>query len=525
MSRMLKSAGAMGVATLVSRLLGMVREICYARFMGDGWVAGAFMLAFMIPNLFRRLLGEGALTQVFIPIFKAKEKKEGEVEMWRSANAVMSGLLVVSAVLLGVVLAGVSAVLAWGELGDRARLMLELLRWMFPYMGLVCMAAVAMGILNARGHFFVPALGPAILNVFLIAAVLLFAPMIEGGVEDKVFAVAVAVLVAGVVQLLYQWPLMKEEGFRWQWTSPWKNETVRAVGRKLAPAAIGAAAFQINVLATQCLGFWAGDHVVASYTYAVRLMELPQGLFGVSMAVFLLPTLAGLSAEEKDGEFRATLGEGIRHLLFINGLMMWVLVLLAEPMVRLLFERGEFTDKSTLHVSFALICLAPALLSYSQVGLLVRAFNARGDVRTPMKISVFCLFVNLGLAMGLVASGWFGEEEVQGAFGVANSLSAFLNWRLLARALSRRGLGPDRLDGGGWAAVLGSLCLAIAVGAGLRVMSGEWWGAGDGFWERLGLVFVPLAGMIGMALAAGVFCGVPTARQIWDLMAGRRVAE
>jgi len=151
-SQLLKSSGAMAFATLTSRILGMVREIVYARFMGDSWVAGAFMLAFTIPNLFRRLLGEGALTAAFIPIFKEKEKREGEAEMWRAANAVVSGFLLAGSVVVILVVLGVSVAISAGEYQQETALMLRLLRLMFPYMLLVCLAAIFIGMANARGH-------------------------------------------------------------------------------------------------------------------------------------------------------------------------------------------------------------------------------------------------------------------------------------------------------------------------------------------------------------------------------------
>src|SRR5689334_6165150 len=159
MSQMLKSSGAMALATLTSRLLGMVREMVYAAFMGNTWVASAFIMAFQVPNLFRRLLGEGALTAAFIPIFKQKEITDGETEMWRSANAVISGLVTAAAVVAVVAIAGISVALAAGWGDGETQLMLRLLRFMFPYMVLVCLAAVLIGMANARGHFFVPALG------------------------------------------------------------------------------------------------------------------------------------------------------------------------------------------------------------------------------------------------------------------------------------------------------------------------------------------------------------------------------
>src|SRR5580765_8541488 len=311
MSQMLKSSSAMGLATIACRVLGMVREMVYAPFLGTSWEASAFFLAFQIPNLFRRLLGEGALTAAFIPIFKAKEKKEGDKEMWRAANAVISGLVIASSVVIGLALIGITVALKMGSLLDKTRLMLELLRVMFPYMLLVCLAAVFMGMLNARGHFFIPAMGATMLNIVMIASVLFLAPNLGETLHTQIFGLAIGVLLAGVAQASFQLPTLRREGFRYEWVSPWKNETVRQVVQKMVPAALGVAAFQINVLLTQGFAFWFGDKIVASFNYAVRLMELPQGVFGISLATYLLPTLAGLASEKKFDEFRTTLGDGL----------------------------------------------------------------------------------------------------------------------------------------------------------------------------------------------------------------------
>src|SRR2546430_2192829 len=206
MSQMLKSSGAMAAATLTSRVLGMVREMVYAAFMGNGWVASAFFLAFQVPNLFRRLLGEGALTAAFIPIFKQKEASEGEPAMWRSANAVISGLVSAAAVLTALAVGVISILLgmAHGYFKPETSLMLELLRIMFPYMLLVCLAAILIGIANARGHFFVPGLGAAVLNVVMIASVLFLAPLMGRlwgrTLEREIFGLAIGVLLAGLAQ-------------------------------------------------------------------------------------------------------------------------------------------------------------------------------------------------------------------------------------------------------------------------------------------------------------------------------------
>ena len=492
---MLKASGAMAAATLLSRLLGMVREMVYARFMGDGWVASAFALAFTIPNLFRRLLGEGALTAAFIPIFKEKEKTHGEIEMWRAANAVISGLIIAATVIIGLAMLGISLALAVHQFSAQTELMLRLLRVMFPYMLLVCIAAACMGMLNARGHFFIPAMGATMLNVVMIASVLWFAPHLGTQLPEQIFALAFGVLVAGVAQAAFQMPVLWREGFCYRWVSPWKNETVRLVVTRMIPGTIGVAAFQINVLLTQMIAFWVGPHIVASFNYAVRLMELPQGMFGISLATFLLPTLTGLALDKKYPEFRTTLRHGISTLLFANVIAAILLVVLAEPIVRLLFERGAFTAASTERASLALICLAPGLVAFSTVNILARAFFALGDTKTPMKISLACLALNLLIAAALVV------PLKQGGLGIANTITSVANAGLLFFAL-RKKLG--RLD----MAALRATFLPLAI-AGLMAGLMAW--QGWQLWEatlghatltlKLGAVFVP-------AVVAGLVYGV-----------------
>ena len=410
---MLKSSGGIGAATLASRVLGLVRDQSLAAFMGTHGVAAAFAYAFMVPNLFRRLLGEGALTAAFIPIFKAKEKNEGEASMWQAANAVISGLLVAAPALVLYAMLLISLLLLGGGWDEDTQLMFRLMRLMFPYMMLACLGAIFMGILNARGHFFIPALSPAILNVVLIASVWWLAPHFGRTIQTQVFALAIGVLAAGVAQAVFQMPPMRGEGFRYRWVSPWHDPTTREVVVKMIPSAIGVAAFQINVMLTQTLAFGKSKDIVAEFFYAVRLLELPQGVIGLSLATFLLPTLSALAVEKNYGQFRATLRQGVNYLIFINLLAAVLLFTLAEPIIRLLFERGKFNADSTEHVSFGLVCLAPGLISFSLVNILARAFYALQDIRTPMWISVFCLALNVLLTVFFL----FGTDLGAGALG------------------------------------------------------------------------------------------------------------
>jgi putative peptidoglycan lipid II flippase len=553
MSQMLKSSGAMAAATLVSRVLGMVREMVYYSFMGTGWVNDAFQYAFTIPNLFRRLLGEGALTAAFIPVFKEKEKVHGEEEMWRASNAVISGLVVAASVIVALVLLGVSLALAFGTphqmvpppIGDglhqtvfstptqamipageqihfwtpgqfpqKTILMLQLLRVMFPYMILVCLTAVMMGMLNARGHFFIPAMGATMLNVVMIASVWWLAPKFGLGLPKEqrlpvqIFALAYGVLAAGIAQAAFQLPTLWRDGFRYHWVSPWRDATVQRVIRQMIPGTIGVAAFQINVALVQGVAFFVGAGIVSSFNGAVRLMELPQGMFGISLATYLLPTLSGLATDKNYPEFRATLRHGLSTVIFLNLIAGVLLVTLAEPIVRLLFERGAFTGGSTIRVAYALTCLAPGLVMFSTVNILARAFFALGDTRTPMKISIVCLTINFAVTCALL------KPLREGGPGIVNTLTSCLNLGLLLFAL-RKKLGKLELE---------SLRKNLPTMALMTIFAGlvawESWR----LWEnsighqnlalKIGAVFVP-AGIAGLAywLAALAF-KIPAAKEM-----------
>jgi putative peptidoglycan lipid II flippase len=552
---MLKASGAMAAATLFSRVLGMVREMAYMHFMGVGWVNDAFQYAFTIPNLFRRLLGEGALTAAFIPVFKEKEKTHGEAEMWRAANAVISGLVVSATVVIALAMVVVSLALAFGapkntgpmtdsgvrvtqqisshvnevppadqtvhlwtpgHFPDRTVLMLQLLRVMFPYMLLVCLAAAMMGMLNARGHFFIPAMGATMLNVVMITSVFWLAPKFGVGLPKEqrlpvqIFALAYGVLAAGVAQAAFQLPSLWRDGFRYRWVSPWGDATVRRVVRQMIPGTIGVAAFQINVALVQLIALFVGTGIVSSYNGAVRLMELPQGIFGISLATYLLPTLAGLATDKNYPEFRATLRHGLSSLMFLNLIASVLLVTLAEPIVRLLFERGEFTGASTVRVSYALICLAPGLVMFSTVNILARAFYALGDTRTPMKVSLVCLIINFAAAALLLG------PLAEGGPGIANLLTSALNVSLLVFAL-RKKLGklemePLRQN------LLQLLPLTLLAGL-FAWQSWRLWEIHLGHGNlllKIGAVFVPAIAAGLLYILAALMLKIPAAKEMTD---------
>jgi putative peptidoglycan lipid II flippase len=360
-------------------------------------------------------------------------------------------------------------------------------------------------------------MGATMLNVVMIASVYWLAPKFGVGLpkEQKlpvqIFALAYGVLAAGVAQAVFQLPTLWRDGFRYRWVSPWKNETVRRVVRQMVPGTIGVAAFQINVALVQLVALFVGTGIVSSFNGAVRLMELPQGMFGVSLATFLLPTLSGLAADKNYPEFRATLHHGLASLMFLNLIASVLLVVLAEPIVRLLFEHGDkFTAGSTARVSFALICLAPGLVAFSTANILARAFYALGDTKTPMQISLVCLAINF------IAACLLMPLLREGGPGIANTFTSAINVSLLLFALRKK---LARLEMEPLRQTLRTLTLAALL-AGVIAWGGwQWWEKSighAGLVLKIGEVFVP-AGIAGMVywLMALAF-KIPAAKEMTE---------
>ena len=512
MSKLIQSSGAAAAATLASRVLGFLRETAYAGFFGDTAVASAFVAAFTIPNLFRRLLGEGALTAVFVPVFARREKEEGPEAAMRGGTAVawaVAGLCTAGILLLMLM---ATVLVEWVPMPWQRETMLRLMRVMLPYAAFVCVAAVFMAMLNVRGHYFVPALGSATMSLVMIGSVYGLAPWFGKTLEEQVTGLAAGVILAGIVQAAFQLPALRREGFRWAWVKPWTDPTVRESFQRLVPATLGVAAYQFNVVATQAIGSMQADHVLASYNYAVRLLELPQGVIGVSVATYLLTELSRHAADRKFPEFRRMVGEGMLHLCFLNGLASVLLVVLAEPIVRLLFEHGRFTALSTERASMALRFLAPGLLATSLTGIVSRAFYALDDTRTPMRVGLFCLGTNVVLALFLA----FPFQ--QAGLAAANSLSAVLNAALLFYAFGRkmpkfqpRDLLPSAVRMALLAAMAGVLAWGGHVGW-------DAWVGHEGKLRQAGAVFVPAFLSLAAYVAASLSVGVPQAQEMASVL-------
>lgn len=394
----LRSAGIIGGFTALSRTLGMVRDIFIAFYFGTSLLASAFLVAFTLPNLFRRLFGEGALSSAFVPVFIETRKQEGEAAAWTLANRIISLALTT---LLFIALAGVLFFTVGThipELADRWIATFGLSRVMFPYVLFICLAALAMAILNSYKHFSTPAFAPCLLNIILIIVMAVLFPLFAATESSKVYMLAWAVLLAGAAQLLVQVPALRRFGFNFRYSGNWRDPRVRQVLLLMGPAALGLAVTQINVLIDKLLALWIGPWAPAALFYSERLIYLPLGVFATAMGTVLLPTFSSQAASKNRKEMLDTINHSIRQLLYIMVPAAIGLLVLAPDIFQALHEwGGKFNAESTHTTALALQCYAPGLIAFSLAKVFVPAFYSIQDTRTPVKIGILTVALNLTL--------------------------------------------------------------------------------------------------------------------------------
>jgi putative peptidoglycan lipid II flippase len=449
-SRLARSAGSIGIATMASRLLGVVREMVLARLFGASATPAmdAFNVAFRVPNLVRDLFAEGAMTAAFVPTFTRTLQSRGRDAAWRLGNLVINSLLVVTGaiVVLAIVFADpITRTIASGEefasVPGKLALTTQLTRIMMPFLTTVAVAVAVMGMLNALHRFFLPALSPAMFNVVTILGAFLLVPLMPSIGLPEIAGIAIATVLGGVGQIAIQWPALKKEGFRYQPILNFRDPGVLEILRLMGPATLGLAAVQINVLVNTSLATTEPQGAVTWLQVAFRLMYLPIGLFGVSVATAALPDLSKhAAADDRDG-MRRTISTGLRMMLMLNVPATIGLVVLAQPIVELLLEYDRFTPHDTASTAAALMFYAPGLVGYSAVKIASPSFYSLGNSRIPATVSVASVGVNLGLNIILV--------QVMGYRGLAlgTAIAAIFNASTLLILLSRRldGLDERRL--------------------------------------------------------------------------------
>lgn len=456
---LIRAAGVVGAATLLSRALGYVRDMVIAVHFGAGFASDAFFAAFRIPSLLRELLGEGALSASFIPVFAGEGERLGRPRAMRLAGAAFTALAAVAGALaaLGILLAPVLVtVVAPGFHGvpGKWELTVTLTRWMFPFLFFVALAALMGGLLNALGHFATPALAPVCFNVAMIGATLLLAPRLR----PPVLALPLGVLLGGAAMLAIQIPPSVRRGFPGPRWPSFGDAGLRQIARLLLPATAGLGVTQVNVAISGLLASFLAQGSVSYLFYAMRLIQFPIGVVAVAIGTAALPAMSAGVARQAREAVAGTLASGLRLALFLTAPVLAALVVFSRPIVQVLFERGAFTPEATAATSLALLGYSAGLIFYVSNRLLTAAFYAFQDTRTPVRVAAVAVAVNLLM-------GWALMGPLQAAgLALATSLASIANCALLFFRLRSR-LG--RWWGGEFLGALGRMASAAILAGGL----------------------------------------------------------
>ncbi len=443
------------VAFLLSRALGLVREIVIGASFGTSRELDAYLAAFRVPDLLFQIIAGGALASAFLPVFSQRLTEGRPRAAWRLASAVTN--LVLLATLAATVLAAISAPLLVRELvapgfePSAQALTADLMRLMLASTAIFAVSGLAMAALNAHGHFLVPALAPAIYNSAIIGGATLLAPALG------VHGLAVGVIVGSAAHLLIQVPLLLRRGMIYRPILGLRDRAVRTVGRLMAPRALGLAGVQLNFMVNTILASGLAPGSLAALNYAWLLMLLPQGIVAQGVATAAFPALSSLAARADRPGLRRTLSLSLRMVWFLTLPASAGLLILREPLVRLLLERGKFGADSTQAVAYALQFFAVGLVAHATVEILARAFYALQDTRTPVAVGIAGVVLNIGLSVAMV--GVLGH----GGLALANTLATWMEMVALV-VLLRGKLGG--LRGGELAASGGRMLVATVAMAG-----------------------------------------------------------
>jgi putative peptidoglycan lipid II flippase len=504
-----RAAGLVMALFVVSRAMGLIREIVISHQFGTSGDLDAYLAAFRLPDILFQIVAGGALASAFIPTFASYLAREDEVGAWRLASAVINLVLILTAALgvLAAILAPwlVRAVIAPGFEPERQVLAASLMRTMLVTPVIFGVSGVIMGILNARQHFLLPALAPILYNLGIIAGAVVLAPAM--GVQG----LAVGVVAGALGHLLIQLPGLVRHGLRYTPALGLRDPGVHEVGRLMLPRMLGLAAVQLNFLVNTILasGLVAGS--LSALNYAWLLMLLPQGVFAQAVATAAFPTFSAQTARGQRDAMRSTLAATLRAVLYLALPAAVGLVVLRLPLVQLLFERGAFSDASTQMVASALALYALGLPAHCLVEIVVRAFYAMHDTRTPVAVGIAAMGLNIGLSLAFIQLFGSLDWPPHAGLALSNSLATTAEMAVLLGILRRR---LDGLEGRQITNSLLRIGLSAAV---MGVVAGvlAWLLEGNSAWLRGGLAIVA-----GVAVYGGVTLalGAPEPRAVWSLV-------
>ncbi len=499
-----KAAGIIGLAVMCSRVLGLAREQIFAALFGSGAAMDAFTAAFRIPNLLRDLFAEGALSTAFVTVFSKTVAQSGDEAAWRLANKVTT----LTTVVLGAIcIAGIVfspqlvSLLAPGFDPEKAALTAELTRIMFPFILLVSLAALIMGILNAKSVFGVPAMASSFFNLgSIIGGVTLGYWMDPHFGPRALIGLAIGTLIGGALQLLVQLPPLRALGHRFRPDFHWRDAGVRALLRLMGPSVIAGSTTQMNVLVNSMFASTLGNGAIFALSIAFRLMQLPLGLFGVALGTVTLPLLSRLVVAGQIDAFRSELARAMRLAFLLTVPATAGLMMLAEPIISVLYQHGKFDAAATTEAASALRFYALGLAGYAALKVLVNAFYALDKRKTPMFVSFFSVALNLAL-------NWaFTYRLAWGIRGLAFSTGCVATFNFLVLYALMRGH-LRGLESGRMLALLGKVALATAALVALCAASSHWLLA-DWATAHFAVKFAILIGTVIAGMLVFAACGL-----------------
>jgi len=499
-----RAAGIISLAVMCSRVLGLAREQVFAALFGGGRAMDAFTVAFRTPNLLRDLFAEGALSTAFVTTFSRTIARRGDAAAWRLANKVgtLTAMFLTALALLGMLVAPwLVALFAPGFDADKAALTVTLARIMYPFIVLVSLAALVMGLLNAKNVFGMPAMASSFFNLGSIAGGVILGLWLDPHFGPRaVLGLAVGTLIGGALQLGVQMPSLRRVGYHFRPDFGWRDEGIRDILRLMGPSVIAASTTQVNVLINSMFASTLGDGPIFWLSIAFRLMQLPLGLFGVALGTVTLPLLARVAAVGDMTTFRSELARGMRLAFILTIPATLGLMLLAEPIISVLYQHGRFTAFDAAQAAGALRFYAIGLAGYAALKVLVNAFYALDRRRTPMVVSFIAVAVNLTLNWIFTFRLGWGHRGLAFSTGCVATVNFLILYVLMRRQLGR--LHTRRMT-----AMLGKVLLAALVLAGVCWAGSHWlladW-AQQRFLPKLGAllttIVVAAAAYLGMAL-------------------------
>ena len=428
-----KAASTVSGMTILSRIFGFIRGAFIAMTFGSSTAADAFFVAFRIPNMQRRVLGDGAVSSAFIPVFAevlAQNGKQAAQELTANILNILLILLSTASLILFIFSPAVITVFAPGFLDNPAKfkLTVDLTRWMAPYLFFIGLTAFSMGILNSLKVFALPAATPILQNILMIASMIILVPQME----EPIFGLAIGVVIGGALQVLIQLPLIRKKGYGFKKYLRFKQPEVIKIAKLMGPAIFGLAVYEVNLLVDTLLASTLAEGSISYLYYGNRLVQLPLGVFATALAIVLLPTLSRHAAQGELKNLVKTLSFSIRFILFITIPATIGLIILREPIVNTLWERGAFLHTTTQNTAVALLYYSIGLCAFSGIKIIAPAFYSLQDTKTPAKIGIYSMGLNI--VLNLILMG----PLKHGGLALATSLSALFNVIVLMHYLRKR---------------------------------------------------------------------------------------